>query len=53
MEENQIWSGQWHPPYLPDLTLSDVHLFPPMKGNRSSKRHGGDDEMKKSKELAS
>ena len=40
------WKTLPHPPYSPDLALSDYHLFGPMKLHTKGMRHENDDALK-------
>jgi hypothetical protein len=39
------WELLEHPPYSPDLTSSDFHLFGPLKSHVGGKRFGDDEEV--------
>ena len=40
------WTVIPHPPYSPDLALSDYHFFGPMKEGLRGNRYGDDNEVK-------
>ena len=40
------WTTLPHPPYSPDLALSDYHLFGTMKESLKGKRYSSDEEVK-------
>ena len=41
------WEVLQHPPYSPDLALSDFHLFGPLKHHLSGERFPGDDAVER------